>query len=131
MVAVDRLRRDAEQLGVGPLLVTEDVAVRLAQKLIARLAVDPHADLVAHRARRHEQRRLLAQHLGDPLFQPAHGRIFAKHVVAHFGRGHRGAHAGRGAGHGIAAQIDGKLHLGFSFRGFPARMTTPMYYHAS
>ena len=93
VVGDDRPGGDAEQLGVGALLVVEDVAARVAEKLVARLAVEPHADLVAHRARGDEQRRLLAEQLGDALFEPADRGVFAEHVVAHLGGGHGGPHA--------------------------------------
>ena len=46
------------------MLVVVDVAASLADELIARLAVDAHADLVRHRARGHEDGRLLAQQVG-------------------------------------------------------------------
>ena len=82
------------------------MAVGVAKEFVARLAVQPHADLVAHRAGGDEQRGFLAEHAGDALFEAADGGVFAEHVVAHFGGGHGGAHAGRGAGDGIAAEVD-------------------------
>ena len=106
VVAFDRLRRDAEQLGVGALLVVVDVAIGLAQELVARLAVDPHRDLVAHRARGDEHGRLLAEHVGDPRFERVDGRVLADHVIAHLGRGHRRAHRRRRFRDGVAAKID-------------------------
>ena len=122
VVAFDRLRGDAEQLGVGALLVADDVAIGFAQEFVAGLAVDAHAELVAHRAGGDEEGRFFAEHAGDSLFEAADGRVFAEDVVAHFGGGHGGAHAGCGASYGIAAEVDRRLHLGFSFRGFLARM---------
>ena len=98
MVAIDRLGRDAEELRVCALLVAEDVAIGFAEELVARLAVNAHAELVAHRAGRNEQRGFFAEHRGDMVFQLAHGRVFAEHIVADLGRGHRGTHGGRTGG---------------------------------
>ena len=77
-----------------------------AQKLVARLAVDADADLVAHRAGGDEQRRLLAEQVGDALLEPVDGGVFAEDVVADLGGGHGGAHGGRGAGDRVAAEVD-------------------------
>ena len=86
------------------------------------LAVDADADLVAHRAGGDEQGRLLAEQLGDSLFQLANGGVFAEDVVAHLGGGHRGPHRGRGAGDGVAAKVDRQVEDGFSVRVFLVRM---------
>ncbi len=103
VVAVDRLSRNAEELGIRPLFVPNDVAIRFAQEFIARLAVNAHAELVAHGAGGDKQGRLFAEHFGDSLFQAAHGWVFAEHIVADFGRRHGGAHAGCRTSYGIAA----------------------------
>ena len=122
VVAFDRLGGDAEELGVGALLVADDVAIGFAEEFVAGLAVDAHAELVAHRAGGDEQSGFFAEHAGDSLFEAADGGVFAENIVANFGGGHGGAHAGGGASYGIAAEVDRRLHLGFSFRGFLARM---------
>ena len=114
-IAFDRLRRHAEELRVGALLVVVDVAVGLAEEFVAGAAVDPHRELIAHRARRDEQGRLLAEHFGDAILERDDGRIFAEDVVADFGGGHGRAHRWRGFRDSIAAQID---ECGSQF-GFP------------
>ena len=53
-------------------------------------------DLVRHRARRHVERGLLAEQLGDALLQRVHRRVLAVDVVADVGVGHRLAHRGEG-----------------------------------
>ena len=52
--------------------------------------------LVRHRARGHEQRRLLAEQRGNAFLQTADGGILAILVVADLGLGHGAAHAGDG-----------------------------------
>ena len=106
-LAFDRPGHDAAELGERPLLVVVDVAAGFADELVARLAVNPHADLVGHRPRRHEQGRLLAQNLRRQLLQPIAGRIDVDHVVVDLGIGHRLPHRGRGAGDGVGAEVDG------------------------
>ena len=122
VVAFDRLRGDAEELGVRALLVANDVAIGFAEEFVAGLAVNAHAELVAHRAGGDEESGFFAEHAGDSLFEAADGGVFAENIVADFGGGHGGAHAGGGASYGIAAEVDRRLHHGFSFRGFLARM---------
>jgi hypothetical protein len=103
MVALDGLRGDSEQLSIRALLVAENVTVRLAEELVARLAMDAQAELIAHRAAGNVERGFLAEHRGDARLQTADGRVFSKHVVANVRRGHRGAHRGRRSGDRIAA----------------------------
>ena len=47
-----------------------------------------------------------AEDFGGASFELVDRGIFAVDVVAYFGRGHGRAHGGRGAGDGVAAQID-------------------------
>ncbi len=124
MVAFDWLRGDAKKLSIGALFVANDMAIGFAEEFVARVAVNAHAELVAHCAGGNEESGFFAEHSGNALFQAANGRIFAEDIVADFRGGHGGAHAGRGASYGIATQVDQRLHLGFSFRGFPARIRT-------
>ena len=129
VVAFDRLGGDAEELGVRALLVADDVAVGFAEEFVAGLAVNAHAELVAHRAGGDEERGFFAEHAGDSLFEAADGGVFAENIVADFGGGHGGAHAGGGASYGVAAEVDRRLHLGFSFRWFLARMRIAAKYY--
>src|SRR5262249_36591426 len=109
-----------------------DVAIGLAEEFVAGVAMDPHAELVAHGARGDEESGLFAEHFSDSLFESADGRVLAENIVADFGGGHGGAHAGRRTSYGIAAKVDRRLHHGFSFRGFLARMgELETYYHVS
>ena len=108
--------RHAVELRVAALLVIMTCAVGLADQGIARPAMQPHADKVRHRARGHKQRRLFAQHGGNPLLQGDHRRIVAEDVVADDRRGHDGAHARRGAGYRVAAKILGRRGHGFLSR---------------
>jgi hypothetical protein len=82
------------------------VTVRVAQEFVARLAVDADAQLVAHRAGGDEQGGLLAEEGGRFFLEPIDRGVFAVDVVADLGRGHGGAHAGRGAGERVAAEVD-------------------------
>ena len=91
-------RRDAEDRGRGAHLVGDDVRVGVAEHFLAGLADQPHADLVAHRPRRHEQRGLVAEQVGDPLLERVDRRVLAVDVVPDLGLGHRPAHRRRWAG---------------------------------
>ena len=75
--------------------------------VVARTAVNGERDLIAHRARRHEQRRLLAQQLRHHRLEAVHGRVFAVLLVAHIRLGHGAPHRGCRAGDRIAEQVDG------------------------
>ena len=86
-------------------LVHEDVRALLAEDLLAGLGEDLDADLVAHRARRHEERRLAAEERGYALLQAVDGRVVAEHVVADLGLRHRAPHVGARARDGVAAEV--------------------------
>ena len=108
--AFDGARRNAGQLGKGPLLVVVDVTLDIANQLVPRLAVQPHGDLVGHGPRGHEDRRFLAQQLGATRLETLDRRVDVNHVIAHLGGRHRGPHPRRGLGHRVAAQVDGGWH---------------------
>ena len=65
-ISLERSRRHAREPGDPARLPHVDVRRRRAQQLVARLRVDADADLVGHRSRRNEDRRLLAEQLGGP-----------------------------------------------------------------
>ena len=67
VVALDAAAGDAAEHRGPAGLVVVDVAGRLAEQLVARLGVGLDGDLVAHRARRHEQSRLLAEQGGGAV----------------------------------------------------------------
>src|SRR6478609_4163838 len=48
--AFDRFGNDSAELGERPLLIVVNVTAGLADELVARLAVNAHADLVRHRS---------------------------------------------------------------------------------
>ena len=69
------------------------------------------ADQVALRAAGDEQRRLLAEHRGDPLLQRVDGRVVAEDVVADLGaRPSPRASPAVGPRHRVAAQVDDAVH---------------------
>ena len=100
----------AAKLGVSGLLVVEDVAAGLADHLVARLAVQPHADQVRHGTRRHVNGRLLAQVLGYSPLEPVDGGVLAENVVANHRFGDGRPHRGRGPGGRVAAKIEEIVH---------------------
>ena len=71
-----RVDRRAAELG------DEDVAVLLADELVARLGVQPQRDLVRHRRRRKEDRLVLAEQRRRALLELVHGRVLALLLVA-------------------------------------------------
>ena len=118
LVGVNELvrREDAAGADLGELhtgvrraaagLVPDGVALAADDHVVARTGERAQRHLVGHRARRQPERRLLAEQLGDALLQRVDRRVFAELIVADVGRGHRGAHAGRGIRDGIGAEID-------------------------
>ena len=106
IIGIEHAQRDTRQGRGGAGFVVEDVTAAVCDRFITRRRVQPQGDLVGHRPRRHEQRRLLGQHRGDPLLQGTHRRVIAKAVVSDHRRGHRRTHRGGRSGDGVTAQID-------------------------
>ena len=102
----DRLRLHAAEHRAAARLVAIGVRALADQVLVAALAMAHQRREVALRARRHEQRRLLAEHRGDALLQRVDGGVVAEHVVAQRRGHHRVAHRRRRPGDGVAAQVD-------------------------
>jgi len=100
------MRRHARHRGKSRLFVGKDVATVFAQELVASLTVNSHGDLIGHRPRRHKDRRLFAQQIGDSLLQLLHGGIHVDHVVTDQGFRHRPSHAGARNRDRVAAEID-------------------------
>ena len=90
---------------------------------VPRVQLD--ADGVAHGAGGQKQRRLLAKHLRDALFQSSDGGILAVNVVADLGLGHGAPHGGSRFGYGIAAQIDHTNSANTSFESRTPRGGQP------
>ncbi|MNP37885.1 hypothetical protein D3C76_1313610 [compost metagenome] len=85
--------------------------------LVTALAMGHQPQQIAHGPGRHEQRRGKPQALGQFGFQTIDRRIFAIHVVAGGGFGHRVQHAGAGLGDGVAAKIDNAHESGLGKQG--------------
>ena len=97
---------NAANLRVAALLVVVDVAAFLADQFVAGPAMRTDGDQIRHRPAGHEQRRLLAQPLGNDPLQAEDRGVVAQNVVAHLGGRHRRAHRRGGPGDGIAAKIE-------------------------
>ena len=84
----------------------EDVAVLLAEELVAELGVEPQRDLVRHRRRRQEDRLLLPEQARRALLQLVDRRVLALLLVADDRGGDRGAHPCGGLRGGVGAKVD-------------------------
>ena len=87
-------------------LAGNDVRGLVRQYLVAGPAPGQRRRDIAHGARRHEHRGLLAEQISDALAQQVDGRVVAELLVADLGARHRLAHARRGPGLGVRQQID-------------------------
>ena len=90
----------------GAGFVPDHVGFVAEHDVVAGPGHDLERDLVGHRAARNEDRRLLAEQVGDPFLQQVHRRIFAILVVADLGLGHRAPHARRWFRDGVRTEID-------------------------
>ena len=79
---------------------------RFAEHLVAGLGVRFDANLIGHGARRHKQGSLLAEHGGDAVLEAVDGWVVVEDIVADLGGVHGSAHAGRGTGDSVAAEVD-------------------------
>ena len=84
----------------------DDMSSGMREDLITRPAPGHCRRNVAHGARRHEYRGLLAEQIGHALAQQIDGRIVADLLVADLGPCHRLAHRLCRAGLGVRKQID-------------------------
>src|SRR6185437_3620911 len=87
-------------------LPVENMRPRLADNLIALPRVNMNRNLVSHRPRRNQHRRLAPKNLRRPSLQPIHRGVFAVDIVTHFRRRHRRAHRRRRLRHRITAKIN-------------------------
>ena len=83
-----------------------DVGRAVGDDFVAWTAVDQDGDLVAHGARRHENRRLFAKKLTGHGTQAVNAGVFIALLVANRRLGDGFAHARRGSRLGIAVQVD-------------------------
>jgi hypothetical protein len=84
----------------------EDVAVLLADELVAGLGVKPQRNLVRHRRGRKEDRLLLAEQPRGTLLELVHGRVLALLLVADSGGRDRGTHPLCRPRGGVGAEVD-------------------------
>ncbi len=122
--ALDLLRRDQSVLAHERLdhqarmerraaeLVHEHVAEALGDQHVPRAREEPQRDLVGHRGRRQEQRRLVPEKGSSALLEGSDGRILAHLLVADRRGCHRGEHRRRRPGHGVRAEIDHRARSG-------------------
>jgi len=82
------------------------VRVLGGQEAIAALQMQHQRDDVAHRTRRHPQRRLEPEQPCHRFFQRCHRGVVVEDVVAHFGVGHGFSHDRIGSGDGVGAKVD-------------------------
>ncbi len=99
-------RDDAGVDGRPAELGDEDVAVLLADQLVAELGVQADRDLVRHRRGRQEDRLVLAEQPRRALLELVDRRVLAPLLVADRGGRDRGAHARRRPGGGVRAEVD-------------------------
>ena len=99
----------ARVAGRGRVLVAVHVGALAAQHLGAGAAEHAQRELVRHGARRHVERRFLAQQPGGQRLEPADGRVLAVGVVTDLGVGHRAPHLGGGRRDRVGPQVDGAV----------------------
>ena len=125
VVAVDRLGRDAEQLRVRALLVAEDVAIRFAQEFVARPGSGRARQAGCPSCRRERTAPLPCRASRRSASSSARTVGSSPNTSSPTSAA---AMAARMPGEGRVTvslrRSMGELHLGFSFCGFPARMTT-------
>jgi hypothetical protein len=102
----DTAHDEAAVRGGAARLVHEHVRPLLREQLAAARPQQAERDLVRHRRRRDEERRLLTEQLGRAALQLVHGRVLAPLLVAEPGRGHRRVHLGRRRRGGVGAEVD-------------------------
>ena len=107
----------------GARLVPDDMGFLADHDVIPRTGQQLQADLVGHRAARHEESSFLAEQFGDALLQPVDRGILAILVVAHRCFRHCLSHLRRGPGHRVGAQIDRRSDL--RHRRLPGRQVQP------
>ena len=100
---------DARVNGRSAELGDEDVAVLLADELVAELGVQAQRDLVRHRRGREEDRLVLSEQPRRTLLELVDRRVLTLLLVADGRRGDRGPHARSGARGGVGTKVDHRL----------------------
>ena len=113
-----RLRLHRGEHGPAARLIAIGMRLLPDQVFVAALAMRHQRSEVGLRTGGKEQRRLEPEHLCSARLQRIDRRVVAEDIVADLGRRHGGAHARRGLGDGVAAQVDEHAR---SRSGCPAR----------
>ena len=121
---VDRRELDGRVARRGAHLEADHVLASAGDDEVAGIGEYPNGDLVAHHARRHEDRRLFSDQRGEPVLQGSNRRVFVVAVVAHDGDRHGVAHRLRRLRHRVASQINSSGHHQRLSANF---YTVPMY----
>ena len=106
VLVVERMELHTGVARRRPVLVDDHVLAPSRDDGRPGLGEQAEGELVAHRPRRHEQRRLLSHALGEGLLEGVDGGVLAVHVVADLGIGHGPPHLGRGPGDGVRPEVD-------------------------
>ena len=119
--------------GRGTALEVHGMAGLVQDDLVPRLGVGAVRDLVAHGSGGKEQRRVLAQQLRHHRAELQHRGVLVALLVADLGVRHRLAHRPRGAGLGVAVQIDPRslAHLVLLSRAPPVLEVVPRHHQAA
>lgn len=112
VVGVDGADRCAAVNGRAAAFKVDRVAGRFDDDLVTGSAVDGVGDQIAHRAGREEEGGLLAGEVGDHVLKAVDAGVFAFLLITDFGVGDGLAHAGGGAGLGVAGEVVGELGHG-------------------
>ena len=110
IAVVDEVELDGGIHRRAAVLVGDDVLMTPDHHRCAGHAEEAQRDLVRHRARRYEQRGLLAEAVREHGFQLIHRGVLATAVVADLGLGHGAAHGGCGPRHRVGSEIDEIAH---------------------
>ena len=116
--ALARYGRDlhAGKRGRPAALEVQDVAGGLGNHLVARPAMDPDRNLVAHRSGGQEHGSFVAEQCRHPFAERVDARVGERLLVADRRLRHRPAHFGRRQGLGVAVEVDARR-----IRAFPGR----------
>ena len=110
VLALQQAHRGAGVRRYAAALVQIDVRQLVADHLIPGLRMDLDADLIGHRARRTEQRGLLAKQIRGLPLQLVDGLVLTEYVVTDLRLQHRFQHRRGRSGDGIASYVDHLWH---------------------
>ncbi len=105
-LTVDRAQHHAGEHGRAATLGIDNMRGLVGYDFVSGLAVNHDRNLVAHRPRRHEDRRLLAQHICNHFAKPVGRRILTALLIADRRTCHRLSHRRGRTCLGIAIKVD-------------------------